>query len=121
MLADLVDINSGVLCCVLFSNTIQVAVDNTLCLKNGGSACKLNYEEQRTRTIRVRATDNGSPPLSVTLTVTITLRDINDQPRNLDLSKITVSLFTQPHFATDLMSADVTKWLILHYEGAQEF
>ena len=95
MWADLVDFNTGVLCCVHFSDAIQVAIDNSLCLKNGGSACKLNYEERKTRTIRVRATDNGSPPLSVTSTVMITLGDINDQPRNLDLSKITVSLFLQ--------------------------
>jgi hypothetical protein len=65
---------------------VKVAVSNTQCLALGGKWCVLNFEEKSKYVIVVRVTDNGSPPLSMDQTVTIDLTDINDRPRNLDLS-----------------------------------
>lgn len=50
----------------------------------------LNYEQQNSYDVVVRVTDSGSPPLSIDNTITVHLKDINDKPRNLDLSSNTV-------------------------------
>ena len=63
-----------------------MAISNTKCLALGGKWCALNLEEKNRCDIVVRVTDNGSPPLSIDNTITIDLTDINDRPRNLDLS-----------------------------------
>ena len=70
--------------------TLKVAINNSDCLQNGGEFCKFNYEQQRSLQITVRSTDNGSPALSINATLTITLTDVNDQPRKLHLSGNTV-------------------------------
>ena len=70
----------------------QVGVPNIDCLKFGGAFCKLNYESVSSHNITVRVTDSGIPPQSQTFTLTIILNDINDKPRNLDLSNSEVSV-----------------------------
>ena len=67
-----------------------MAISNNDCLQNGGDFCKFNYEKQRSHQITVRSTDNGNPALSINVTLTITLADVNDQPRGLRLSGNTV-------------------------------
>ena len=67
-----------------------MAINNRDCLQNGGDFCKFNYEKQRSFQITVRSTDNGNPALSINDTLTITLTDVNDQPRELQLSGNTV-------------------------------
>lgn len=69
------------------NSEIRTAVSNTKCRLYGGSNCLLDYEKQRVYTLRVRATDDGTPPLKMTADVNITLHDINDRPRGLSLSK----------------------------------
>lgn len=72
----------------LVNNTeIRVAISNRMCSIHGGGSCQLNYENQPVYTIRVRATDDGTPPLRKIMNLNITLDDVNDQPRNLALSK----------------------------------
>ena len=61
-------------------------MDNTNCIAFGGLSCLLNYEAQRQHDIVVRATDSGVPSLSVDIKLSIFVNDINDQPRDLDLS-----------------------------------
>ena len=63
-----------------------MAISNKQCLSQGGSSCFLNYEEQKIHTIRVKTTDNGSPQLSYEENFRIDVRDINDMPRDLQLS-----------------------------------
>ena len=63
-----------------------MAISNKECLSQGGSSCLLNYEKQKTRIIRVKTTDNGSPQLSYEKNFRINVRDINDMPRDLQLS-----------------------------------
>ena len=70
----------------LDGNVVKVAASNAQCLALGGKECVLNYEEKKTHDILVRSTDNGSPAMSVDYVVTITLTDVNDRPRDLDLS-----------------------------------
>ena len=65
---------------------IQVAPSNAQCLNQGGSSCLLNYESQKQHTIRLRTTDNGNPPMSYEKDFVIDLRDVNDKPRELQLS-----------------------------------
>ena len=65
-------------------------MDNNNCLKNGGDFCKFNYEKHRSFQITVRSTDNGNPALSTNVALTITLADVNDQPRGLRLGGNTV-------------------------------
>ena len=67
-----------------------MAKSNRNCLLNGGSQCLLNYESASSYTIRVRSTDSGSPPQTVEASFNITLNDINDQPRGLQLSNYKV-------------------------------
>ena len=71
-------------------NKLKVASSNVDCLKNGGTFCKLNYEKQPSYTITVRVTDNGSPPQSNEARMSISLNDVNDQPRHFQLSSRTV-------------------------------
>ena len=74
----------------LDGNKLKVALSNDNCFKNGGDFCKLNYEKQRSYTVSMRATDNGNPPQSAETSKSITLIDVNDQPRDLKLSSNTV-------------------------------
>jgi hypothetical protein len=75
---------------VLSGNVVQVAVSNARCLAEGGSQCQLNYESSKSHAIVIRSTDNGNPALSKDFTLTITVEDINDPPRNLQLSGYTL-------------------------------
>ena len=70
---------------ILFFIT-QVAISNKQCLSQGGSSCLLNYEKKRSHIIRVKTTDDGSPQLSYEENFRIDVRDINDMPRDLQLS-----------------------------------
>ena len=74
----------------LDGNQLKVALPNDDCLKNGEDFCKFNYEKQQHYTVRVRATDNGNPPQSCEATLSITLVDVNDRPRDFKLSGHTV-------------------------------
>ncbi|XP_028399271.1 protocadherin Fat 4-like [Dendronephthya gigantea] len=70
------------------NSEIRVAISNTDCLLHGGKSCLLNYEgAENFYTILVRATDDGIPPQQLTMGINITLDDVNDQPRDLALSK----------------------------------
>ena len=71
-------------------NTLKVAASNTRCLAEGGSLCLLDYEKATSYTIKVRSIDNGAPPLYKDESFTVNLRDVNDQPRNLQLSGYTM-------------------------------
>ncbi len=68
-----------------------MATDQTQCEKYGDLYCKLNYEVSKTHKITVKVTDNGSPALSKTFTLTITVTDVNDKPRQLTIDKFKVS------------------------------
>ncbi|XP_065192577.1 cadherin-23-like [Sycon ciliatum] len=68
------------------AGVLKVRSSNVACLALGGTACWLNYEHQPVYTVLVRTTDSGSPPLFADFTINITLRDINDRPRKLQLS-----------------------------------
>lgn len=63
-----------------------MAVSNKQCLSQGGSSCLLNYEAQKRHMIRVKTTDDGTPQLSFEKDFSIDLRDVNDKPRDLQLS-----------------------------------
>jgi VCBS repeat-containing protein len=69
------------------NSEIRVAISNTNCRIHGGKSCQFNYEGNNVYTIRVRTTDDGTPPLQRTMDINITLNDVNDQPRDLALSK----------------------------------
>ena len=71
-------------------NKLKVALSNDGCLKNGGAFCKLNYERQPSYTITVRVTDNGIPPQNNEATMSISLNDVNDRPRDFKVSSRTV-------------------------------
>ena len=73
------------------NSEIRVAISNTNCRLLGGKSCQLNYESEKVSTIRVRATDDGTPQLQRAMDINITLDDVNDQPRDLALSKNWVS------------------------------
>ena len=66
-------------------NQIVVAASNSRCLAEGGPRCLLNYEKQNSIGVKIRSEDDGSPPLYKDVSLTIHLRDANDQPRRLDL------------------------------------
>ena len=74
----------------LDGNRLKIALSNDDCLKNGGDLCKLNYENQKNYSVRIRATDNGNPPMSGEASLSITLKDINDRPYDFHLSSHTV-------------------------------
>ena len=67
-------------------NELVVAADNEICSLHGGSNCALNFEENRFVSIRIRVTDNGTPPKSLETTFKIELTDVNELPRHLKLS-----------------------------------
>ena len=67
-----------------------MAVSNVRCLAEGGSQCLLNYESSKSHLIVIRSTDNGKPALYKDFTLTIAVDDINDRPRNLQLSGYTL-------------------------------
>lgn len=46
----------------------------------------MNYETQNSHVIRVKTTDDGTPQLSFEKDFRIDLRDVNDKPRDLQLS-----------------------------------
>ena len=73
------------------NSEIRIAISNANCRLHGGKACLFNYENQKVHTIRVRATDDGSPPKQLSTSIDISLDDVNDQPRDLALSKHVVS------------------------------
>ncbi|KAH9509326.1 hypothetical protein Btru_046779 [Bulinus truncatus] len=50
------------------------------------STCQLDYESQSSLNIVVRVTDSGKPPLSLTVSQTISVMDVNDPPYNLQIS-----------------------------------
>lgn len=58
---------------------------------NGGSQCFLNYESVSSYSIVVRSVDSGSPSLSINASFNISVNDVNDQPRGLQLSNYKVS------------------------------
>ena len=70
----------------LDGDVVKVAASNVRCLANGGNDCLLNFEAKKEYSVIVRATDNGSPALSVDYTIKIVLTDVNDKPRSLRLS-----------------------------------
>ena len=55
-------------------------------MSQGGRSCDLNYEQKRQYLVTLEVQDNGIPPLTYVKNFTISLRDINDRPRNLQLS-----------------------------------
>ena len=57
----------------------------------GGSQCFLNYESVSSYSIVVRSVDSGSPSLSINASFNISVNDVNDQPRGLQLSNYKVS------------------------------
>ena len=63
----------------------QVKPHNDACLKFG-QYCYLNYEKKARHTVLIRSTDNGQPPLYNDFYIHINLTDVNDQPRNPQLS-----------------------------------
>ena len=65
---------------------IKVAQDNIECLDLGGVHCRINYETRRLINVRVKAEDDGSPALSFEKSIVINVRDINDSPRDIELS-----------------------------------
>ena len=65
---------------------VEVAVDNKVCLSRGGNSCRINYERQRNIDIRVQSKDSGNPQLSIEKVITIQVNDVNDKPRDLQLS-----------------------------------
>lgn len=50
----------------------------------------LDFEQYSNYTLRVRAVDNGSPPLSVTGYISIQVKDINEAPTAISLSNYKV-------------------------------
>lgn len=67
-------------------NQVKVAIDNRNCLQRGGAYCRINYENQRSVSIRVKTEDSGNPKLSFTKDFTIGIKNINDRPRDIRLS-----------------------------------
>ena len=67
-----------------------MAQSNQACLQNGGGSCKFNFEQQKSHVIRIRSEDSGSPPKSIVASITISVNDVNDQPRALSLSNFTM-------------------------------
>ena len=50
----------------------------------------MNFEEKASHYVTVTTTDDGNPPMSFSKNITIFLRNVNDQPRNVKLSGYTV-------------------------------
>ncbi|XP_065053229.1 protocadherin Fat 4-like isoform X4 [Rhopilema esculentum] len=70
----------------IHNNQLKVAVDNRNCLAYGGNFCRINFEKQQSVDIRVKTEDNGTPNLGFEKTLTFSIRDINDRPRDIQLS-----------------------------------
>ena len=60
-----------------------VVVNNTLYTS---STADLNYEAQQSWNIRVKSTDDGTPPLSVEEDFTVTVLDVNEAPNYIGIS-----------------------------------
>ena len=60
-----------------------VVVNNTLYTS---SAADLNYEAQQSWNIRVKSTDDGTPPLSVEENFTVTVLDVNEAPNYIGIT-----------------------------------
>ena len=71
----------------------------------GGSHCKLNYEEKPSYQVTVKTSDNGNPPLSFSKNITIFLRNVNDQPRDVRLSNYIVNETAPVDFVIGKFSA----------------
>jgi ribosomal protein L9 len=56
---------------------IQVASSTKKC---GTSVCKINYEVDKTHTVKVKVVDSGKPAMSATFTHEIVVKDANDRP-----------------------------------------
>ena len=69
---------------------VKVALSNTRCLAYGGSECKIDYETAKSHKIVVRVVDSGSPSLQKDFSLTITITDANDKPRNLAIDTFSV-------------------------------
>ena len=67
-----------------------MAVSNRNCLANGGSQCVLDYEAASSHTIKVRSVDSGSPAKSIDSSFSIAVINVNDRPRDLNLSNYKV-------------------------------
>ena len=65
---------------------LQVSEDNSYCIKLGGAHCKLNFEDNRFRYVKIQATDNGIPAQSFIQFLSINLKNVNDPPRNIRIS-----------------------------------
>ena len=92
-----------------------MAQSNSDCLQLGRSNCKLNYEETSSHYVTVEAMDNGHPPLSVSKNITIFLRNVNDQPRDIRLSNYIVNETAPVNFIIGKFSAlDEDTGLFMH-------
>ena len=60
-----------------------VVVNNTLYTS---PTTDLNYEAQQSWNIRVKSTDDGTPPLSVEENFTVTVLDVNEAPNYIGIS-----------------------------------
>jgi len=109
----------------LDGNQFKVALPNDDCLKNGGDFCKLNYEKQKNYTVSVRATDNGNPPQSSETSLSITLLDVNDRPRDFKLSsqrvKENAKIGTKigRFFATDEDASQTLQYSLVDNDGGR--
>ncbi|XP_059161145.1 protocadherin Fat 4-like [Physella acuta] len=66
---------------------------------------KLDYEVKASYIIKVKVTDNGSPPLSAQFDTEVQVMDTNDAPTNLQLSAMTVSEAAPLYTAIGTLSA----------------
>ena len=67
--------------------------------------CSLNFEAKSSHKITVTTTDDGNPPLSFSKNLTIFLRNINDQPRDIRLSNYIVNETAPVDFVIGSFSA----------------
>ena len=109
----------------LDGNKLKVALSNDDCLKIGGDFCKLNYEQQKSYKVSVRATDNGNPPQSTEAFLSITLIDVNDRPRNLKLSSnmvkenATIGTKVGQFSATDEDTSQTLQFALIDSDGGR--
>jgi hypothetical protein len=50
------------------------------------SLSTLDYEVQNELTVKVKVTDNGSPPLSLEKTIVVRITDVNEKPTAVTLT-----------------------------------
>ena len=109
----------------LDGNNLKVALSNDDCLKIGGDFCKLNYEQQKTYKVSVRATDNGIPPQSTEAILSVTLIDVNDRPRDLKLSSnivkenATIGTKVGQFSATDEDTSQTLQFALIDSDGGR--